>query len=313
MVSALKELTSSSGEVPKRSEYINETGFTEWDIKSKFKNYQMLLEAGGLGREYAKEQRRHRKNQLKTIFDKDIGQHLEEHEQVETRKEYNLGFKKLIGVGDLHLPFVDKKKLKLAIELIGDEKPDVIVQCGDLYDMFGQSRFPASLNVYTPKDEMNLARKMANDFWTKAQKASTKAKCFQILGNHCIRPLKRLLEKAPELEIFFSIEPYFKFDGVTSVLDPREELYIDDVCIIHGYFGKLGDHMRYNVMNVICGHTHKGGTVFKRYKDKVFWELNCGFLADERSKGLGYTQQKQTAWTHGVGMVDSKGPRFIPL
>lgn len=87
---------------------------------------------------------------------------------------------------------------------------------GDLLDMYSHSKFPKSQNVYTPKDEEEAGIKKARELWAAIRKASPNSKCVGLLGNHDIRPLKRTLESAPQLEHW--IEKYFKdlmqFDGV---------------------------------------------------------------------------------------------------
>jgi len=78
----------------------------------------------------------------------------------------------------------------------------------------------------------------------------------------------------------------------------------------------MGQHLndvrgRYNV---VCGHIHRGGAVYINYDNKVFWELNVGFLADKDSKALSYSALKRfSAWTLGWGEIDEQGPRFIPI
>lgn len=221
---------------------------------------------------------------------------------------------KILAIGDLHFPFHHRRAVELTLAAISELKPDVVIQVGDVYDMFSYGKFHRSMNVLTPKQEISSARKAAEWLWSEVRKRAPKSKRIQLLGNHDDRPYKRILEKAPEFEHLMSTKDIFCFDGVETVLDSREELTIGGTLFIHGFLNKLGDHVRYFHKNVVAGHIHRGGTVFFPYNGKTLFELNCGYLADRHTKALQYTSTKRTtSWTLGFGWIDKYGPRFVPL
>jgi predicted phosphodiesterase len=217
----------------------------------------------------------------------------------------------ILAIGDTHFPFEHRPALEWAISQAEQLKPSIIVQCGDLYDMFAWSRFPKSL-VYTPQQERDLARERAELFWKQMQAASPKAKCYQIIGNHDIRPFRQMLGSAPALEVFLNLTPFFEFPGVTTIHDERQELVLQGVHFIHGYKSQMGAHRDHMVANAVVGHTHLGGTSFRSIRGRILWELNAGFLGDPDSKAMSYTPQKITKYTLGLGLIDARGPRFIP-
>jgi len=192
---------------------------------------------------------------------------------------------------------------------------DHVVQIGDLYDCMAQSRFPKSMNYMTPAQEIESARNLAETFWETVYDICPKASLWQLLGNHDIRPKKRIRDLAPELEHFMEFHEYWRFDGVNTQVDDRDELLIDDIAYIHGHRSKLGDHARFMLRNVVCGHTHRGGTHFINLHDKIIWELNCGFVGDRNyDEAFSYIPHKKFGnWTTGMGEIDNLGPRFIPL
>ncbi len=105
----------------------------------------------------------------------------------------------------------------------------------------------------------------------------------------------------------------WEFDGVTTMGSERDELIIDGILYMHG-FRKHGDHVKYNLMSTVCGHSHTGGVVFHPIKGKTLFELNAGYLGDPKSAALSYTRQsKISKWTLGLGYIDDYGPRFVPL
>ncbi len=218
------------------------------------------------------------------------------------------------GFGDLHFPWVNRRLLRHALAILRRRKPKVVVQIGDLHDFFAFARWPRSLNVMTPRQELKLAFKMATQFWAEVRSACGRnVECFQLKGNHDERLAKRVLSAMAEAEdIVHGFNPW-KFDGVQTQETERQELIIDGICYMHG-FRKHGEHVKYNLMSTVVGHSHLGGVVFHRQRGKTLFELNLGFLGDRAAAPLSYTQQQKfSRWTEGMGFIDDDGPRFIPL
>jgi UDP-2,3-diacylglucosamine pyrophosphatase LpxH len=185
---------------------------------------------------------------------------------------------------------------------------------GDLYDFYSWSRFPKSVNLFSPTEELKAAISSAKKFWQKIREAAPKAKCYQLIGNHDERIYKRVIEKSPEFEDFINLEKLWDFEGVKVMPSEREELVLNDIIFIHGYRGKIGDHAKFNLKHTVCGHLHRGGVVFVRHGERIIFELNAGTVADLNSKPMSYSKQKQFGnMTNGFGFIDEYGPSFIPL
>lgn len=223
---------------------------------------------------------------------------------------------KIVVIGDCHFPFTDFQALQKIIQFIAKVKPDYVVQIGDLYDLYAQSSFPKSLKL-PPAQEMEQARNCAKQMWEEIHQASKKSIKWQLLGNHCIRPFKRIMEAYPEGEVFFNVMDFFKFENVRTMPDARTHLQIDNVLFHHGYSSKLGAHRDHTLMNTVVGHTHTGGVVFRSHEQdgmqKTIWELNAGFVGNTKEPCFSYTPMRITKWTIGFGYIDDQGPRFIPL
>lgn len=286
------------------SDDLQKVGVSKYEIYTRFGGLGMLHQACGLTP--------NKKQKITNdIFIKNIVDHLDSHEStiIQKRKKYP----KIACMGDLHEPFSHanvKQMFKLFVEKF---KPDYVVQLGDAMDQYSMAKFPRSHNIFTPKQEEETAHKNLVEFWDEMKKAAPEAKLVQLIGNHDVRALKRTLEVLPAMEHW--IEKYFKdlytFDGVHTVIDPREEYFIEDIAFHHGYRSQLGSHRDYMHMNFVGGHTHRGGVVFRNIKNETLWELNCGLAGDPTSKGLSYTNQKMNDWTLGFGAIDEYGPRFI--
>lgn len=225
-----------------------------------------------------------------------------------------------IFFGDIHFPFHHKICLPIAMFLSLRGKYDYVCQVGDLYDWYSASKFSRSFNVFTPKLERQWSRYYAEMFWGFIHTHLPDAEKYQIRGNHDVRPERRIIDKAPEFEtdLETSMRQHYEFENVKTIMDAREELYIDDICVVHGYLsGLTGKHAQFNLKNVVCGHTHRGGVVYIRndgHDGGTIFEANAGYLADPYSKGLAYTMQRRaTNWNWGVLAVDEWGPKFVPI
>lgn len=222
--------------------------------------------------------------------------------------------------GDIHFPFHHKVCLPIAMYYAIKGNYDYYVQVGDLYDWYSASKFSRSYNIFTPKHEKQWSRYYAEIFWSLLNQHNPKAEKYQIRGNHDVRPERRVIDKAPEFETDLeeSMQRHYTFDFVKTIHDGREELFVDDICVVHGYLsGLTGKHAEFNLKNIVCGHTHRGGTIFIRnngHDGGCIFEANAGYLADPYSPGLTYTMQKRaTRWTWGFLVVDQCGPRFVPV
>jgi len=215
-------------------------------------------------------------------------------------------------LGDIHFPFHNKKALKEALKIINSEKPAYVVQIGDLYDQYSFSRFTRK-NLLLPQQELERARLQALRMW---EACYSKSRRYQLFGNHDVRLIKRLAESIPEAQEILGDsfkKDYYTFPNVETIFDDRKELVINGITFIHGYRSRLGDHSKFNRSSTVVGHSHVGGVVFEQLNNKIVWELNAGYLADETAEPMRYRPQLTSKWTLGLGLIDDKGPRFIPL
>lgn len=310
LVSALKEMATELGRVPKREEFTSVHCSRDY-IAKVAGGWTELLQAADLYNPPGLKPKQKKKLENSVLFGASIEETLSEYEPVKYQSKKTKST--ILVIGDTHFPFVNKDCLQAIYEFNKKTQPDYIVQVGDLYDLYAHSKFPRSQNIYKPEEEEIFARKGAEEMWAQLIKDNEKSKRFQLLGNHDVRPVKRVMESLPTLE--HVVKEYYKkimtFSGVTTIEDYRQELIIDGIVFHHGYRSQLGAHRDYTLRNFVCGHSHKGGVVYKRLRDEVIWELNAGFVGDADSKVLAYTAQKIHDQTLGWGFIDEYGPRFI--
>lgn len=304
LIAEVKEIASNLGHAPSRDEYRRHTKMGE-QYRKTFGGFSPFLQAAGL-------KTAHERQCKNSAFIAPIGSIKF---NTGTRKPVLRVCGKILVIGDTHFPWVHVGALEAVYEFIR-QNPDIthVVQIGDLYDLYSWAKFPRSHMLYTPKHEIELGRQMAAEMWAKIRSMLPKAKLHQILGNHDLRPLKKVLEMAPELEIFVELTRWYEFQGVELLADPRAWLTIENVHFTHGHLSRLGAHSDRFMKSVVCGHSHRGGCVFTHLSNgETLFELNVGFLGDPESRPLSYTAKVAENWTLGFGVIDQYGPRFIAL
>lgn len=304
LVSKIKEMFLELGRSPTRAEFTAQV--PAYRLEKAFGTFAALQQAAGI--------EPHRKPKIdNSIFNKSIEGHLESYEpKTYTAPVYSVTW---ASISDMHLPFWCERVVNRFYKYIEENKPEFVILNGDAWDMYSHSKFPRSHNIFTPREERALCLKMNAEFWARIKKIHVEAKCFQLLGNHDLRPLKRILEAVPAAEDWAEemMRRDFTFDGVTTIFDPRQELMINpDTAAFHGNRSQLGAHRDYTLLNCINAHTHRGGTVFKQLRYTVLFEVNSGFAGDPEAKGLTYTPQRISDSTPGFSAGDAWGPRFIP-
>ena len=306
MTSALKDLAIELGYTPTKTEFTKQKGISERKVTQAFGSYTILVQAAGL-EPYKGGTRPKITN---AIFERPIEKHLADY--VPREKVDRKPYPSMLIASDIHWPFQCQKAVEKFIRRC-ETKPDYIILNGDAFDMYAFSKFPRSLNVYSPKDEEQLAKKLNTEFWSEIKRRSPKSRCIQLLGNHDMRGLKRVIEAVPSMEHWAEkyMADLFRFDGVETIMDPRQELVIDDIMIHHGFKSKLGDHRDHNLQSSISSHTHRPGVVWRTVRGSAMFELNTGYLGDPEAKGLTYTPTKTVDWVQAFGEVDEDGPRNV--
>lgn len=216
-------------------------------------------------------------------------------------------------LGDTHFPFASKQGIINAVELVKELQPRMVIQIGDLYDLYAFSRFPKHPDFMSARDEMKQGREKAERMWKQIQAASPKSKCVQMRGNHDARAARRAIEDLPAAYhlIEDAIQNAMTFYGV-ELTDEQEYMY-DGVCYMHG-FRKHGEHAEYNQMNTVVGHSHRAGISYHANRKGPYWEMNAGWLGDVSAECFTYRAQKALhKTTRGVGVIDDNTPMFVAL
>lgn len=222
---------------------------------------------------------------------------------------------RIAAIPDPHFPFVNEDKMNSAIREIRQYKPEVIIQLGDLYDLFSFSKYPRDHSAisYTPEQECTLGRTMAERMWKQLRSENRNARLIQLSdANHDARIVKRMQEKFPEAAFIGGqwLKTQLTFPGVEL---QKSHIIIDNIMFEHGN-RKPGEHARFNQMSTVTGHTHKARIEYFANRNGPFWEMNCGYLGDSNSPVFSYKGHNRIDLTHvGIGLVEDGQPRFLAL
>lgn len=315
ILSELKRLHLNIGRVPTRADVVTQSPVTKHQIDVAFGTFTEALKAAGLD---PKSQRQSAIRRVNQVFTGNINDLVSRTSRPQKGIEDLIGFgewPESLYAGDLHAPFWNEDAVQKFIVLVERLAPTLkyIFQVGDAFDFWSFARFARSHLIIRPDEELRLGRKMMEHFWEQVRTAAPKARLIQLLGNHDIRPMKKLIESsAPELEAFIDIKKWFEFDGVETFHDPREPYMLKDVAVHHGHLSPLGAH-RINLGHNIHGHTHRGGYVESKINGRFLFELDCGYLGDQSKKAFNYTPVKENAWSLGGGFLGRFSGAFIPF
>jgi predicted phosphodiesterase len=226
-------------------------------------------------------------------------------------------YRDIAFVADPHFPFCHVDAVSFFFAWLEKRKHQALVVLGDLYDMLAHSKFPKGF-LYTPQQEIEIARKLAEVFFATVRRIAPKIDIFLMVGNHDERPIRKIERSCPEAEVFVrdGLRPYFEFPSVQSVLDAQQVLVINHevhggISCHHGYATQIGKHQDDFVSNTVFGHTHRAWTYARRMRGRSLFEMSCPMLGDPRAKGLAWQNTRITRWTPGVAEIDSDGPRTI--
>lgn len=225
--------------------------------------------------------------------------------------------KRILLLGDVHLPYEHAKSVDLAFKIAKVWKPTHIVQLGDLLDGYSLNRFGINPRRadHTLATEIEAGQRFI-------ERARGLCDVFHMLeGNHEYR-LKRALESSPE---FASTHPGMRelLELERSEWTPYGSLYkLGDFHLAHDV-GKAGinaakDSYATVASNLAFGHTHRAATFYGgNMKGERHCVINVGWLGD--AKYAEYASDAQKAgWVRGVGKIsmlaDGRGwADFIPF
>jgi len=206
------------------------------------------------------------------------------------------------------MPWHHKRACAWSVHVAKTYQPDAIVGLGDELDLYALSKYPRSHNLYTPADEFRRGLEAYRAHWRQLQDVAKAAKCYEISSNHVDRLRKRILERLPEVESLVDEDGLFGAPGVSRV---RRYTRIDGVQYEHGFRAKASAHAIHNQMSTVHGHTHAASLVWHRNARGPYFNLECGWLADDQAPVFNYVQAAIKPHILAVGLITNGQPQLL--
>ena len=213
---------------------------------------------------------------------------------------------------DEHYPFQDEDARSIALQIVRDFSPDILISGSDGLDFYGVSAFdknPARIKV-SLQDEI--------DAWKAGQRewksAAPNARRVYLPGNHEDR-LRRYLWRHPELSSleamkldvilgFGSLGIDWKDTGLSY--DQYEFVVEGSLVIRHGKYVRKNsaysaraeiEHEKFSISG-ISGHTHRGASYYARTRRGVV-EWHEGFCLCQLEPEYAHHPD----WQHGIALA----------
>jgi len=237
-----------------------------------------------------------------------------------------LSLTKIIAIPDIQAPAHDEKAVATALAIVKGERPDILIQIGDLCDLQSISRFKKR-DWQEARQTADKEIEAANTILDRFDKVTPKTtKKIFLEGNHDKRLELFFVQNAAQLGESFkgiAIEEQLRLDerGYEYVRIKNQPYRVGHIGFIHGWF--VNKYHAFKTVNdgresLIYGHTHDHQTFISKHLDteQPSIGMSIGCLCDYRQA---YLEGRPTNWSHGVAVVyvDQKTgffwPYFVPI
>jgi hypothetical protein len=223
-------------------------------------------------------------------------------------------------LSDLQLPYHDKRAIGAVCNLLADRATDIdeVHQVGDFFDFLAVSSYARG----TPdEDGKNLQREIdvATQVMSDIGKAYPGWKT-RIKGNHDDRLNKYLNTAAKGLRGLNALD----YDTLTFANEYGWETHREPYRLASGTVAVHGlairsksgytahAHLDRLEGNIVHGHTHRAGVVYRTVGRRTRWAMEVGCLMD-KAKAAYLGPARAADWQLGIGAVYSEGPYSWPV
>lgn len=221
-----------------------------------------------------------------------------------------------VVLSDTQIPYHDKRAMSAFGNMLSarEQMIDKLFQIGDLYDMTAVSRWVDG----TPEESGRDMQKELNsgyEFLADIDKAYSGPKEF-IMGNHDDRLSNYTRRRSHGLHGIDALQfgTLTGTDEYNWVCRRQPYRVRPDTTAVHGLYvrSKSGHtphaHLDRFGSNVVHGHTHRAGTVWRTTEGKTRWGMEVGHMMLESKAS--YTMVPD--WQKGFGVLWHDGNRTVP-
>jgi predicted phosphodiesterase len=218
---------------------------------------------------------------------------------------------KVLTISDTQIPFAHPDALEFCKAVAKKEKPDLIIQIGDLIDIHSTSAYDPDPDGLSAGDELAKTREELKA-WAKVF-----PNMIILLGNHDLRYHKAALRARIPRDVIKSFSDILQTPKGWKYVESHEE---DGVLYLHGD-ESTGvtpnasiDLAKNSMQSVVHGHFHvNAGIQYFANKRHLLFAFNTGCLTDTKAYAFNYSKKMIKKPILGVGIIEDGIPKFIPL
>lgn len=227
--------------------------------------------------------------------------------EVEETYVWNVKYKKILWISDLHIPYHNLSAIKTAINYGREKGVNGIIIGGDMLDMYN-----ASFHERTPnKTRLVRELEMGREFFSQLRKIFPSEKIVFKEGNHEQRLERYLFKNAPDIADLDALHlnellrmKEFKIDYVKN----NQLINVGKLSILHGNEFKTGSGGVYVARglrlkafdNILFGNFHKTQSDFQKdVNGRLYGGWSVGCLCDLSPKYMPFNQ-----WNLGFAVIE---------
>tara|TARA_R100000773_G_scaffold42687_1_gene40176 strand:- start:37 stop:738 length:702 start_codon:yes stop_codon:yes gene_type:complete len=220
-----------------------------------------------------------------------------------------MGFKRILVISDMHVPFHHKDSMAFLREIKKQYSPDFVCNIGDLLDFHAISMHSHDPDLFSAGHELREARKHVKEL------ESIFPKVTEVDSNHSSLVYRRALKFGMSKEF---LKDYGDFLGT------KKWKWVDDLTLTmsngqRAFFthGRSADILKVSQtmgMSAIQGHYHTKFLVsWWANPDNLFFAMNVGCLIDQKSMAFNYARNFKTRFILGCAIIVEGYPRLLPM
>lgn len=219
---------------------------------------------------------------------------------------------KVMAISDLQIPFQHKDALDFCKAVNKKEKPDRIIQMGDLIDVHNPSDHDSDPDGYSPGHELNASQKEMVK-WVKAF-----PDLDILMGNHDMRYYRAAFKARIPSAVMKSMGDILKTPKSWKY---HTEIELDGIRYIHGDGMSSGisamaslNLTKLYLQPIVHGHFHvNAGIFYVANKKHLLYSFNTGCLIDHKAYAFMYADRNANKPILGIGIIENGVPKFIPM
>ena len=220
-----------------------------------------------------------------------------------------MGFKRILVLSDMHIPFHHKDSMEFIREIKKQYKPDFVVNIGDLLDFHAISMHSHDPDLFSAGHELREARKHVKEL------ESIFPKVTEVDSNHSSLVYRRALKFGMSKEF---LKDYGDFLGT------KKWKWVDDLTLTMSngqrcFFthGRSADVLKVSQtmgLSAVQGHYHTKFLIsWWANPDNLFFAMNVGCLINQKSMAFNYAKNFKTRFILGCAVIIDGYPKLLPM